>query len=96
MGSAIVDSGRRAAAPIFVEAPDPLGAALGWASIIPIVCLGFACFIIGALLMGNRPEILNELGDWQTGKVKPYVLSAFGVTALFGAIGYFVSNAMKK
>lgn len=96
VGPAIVDTGRRVSAPIYVEAPDPMGAALGVASIVPIVCLGFACFIIGALLLGYRPEILNDLGDWQNGKVKTYIFAATGATLLFGAVGYFVSSAMKK
>ena len=96
VGPAIVDTGRRASAPIFVEAADPMGAALGIASIVPIVCLGFACFILGALLLGYRPDILNELGDWQNGKVKTYIFAASGLTLLFGAVGYFVSSAMKK
>ncbi|MGA2497040.1 MAG: hypothetical protein ABSH20_04835 [Tepidisphaeraceae bacterium] len=96
VGPAIVDTGRRVSAPIYVEASDPLGAALGIASIVPIVCLGFACFVLGALLLGYRPEILNDLGDWQNGKVKTYIFAAAGLTLLFGAIGYFVSSAMKK
>ncbi|MFI5378681.1 MAG: hypothetical protein ACHRHE_05250 [Tepidisphaerales bacterium] len=96
VGPAIVDTGRRASAPIYVEAPDPMGAALGIASIIPIACLGFACVVLGALLLNYRPDILNDLGDWQNGKVKTYLFAAVGVTLLFGAIGYFVSSAMKK
>jgi hypothetical protein len=49
------------AAPIYVEAPDPLGSALGWAALAVAGILVFAGFILAGALRGMRPEILDKL-----------------------------------
>jgi hypothetical protein len=49
------------AAPIYVEAADPLGSALGWASLAVAGILVFAGFILAGALRGLRPEILDKL-----------------------------------
>jgi len=82
---------RQAAAPVYVEAPDPLGTALGAASLVAAAVLCFGGFILAAVLLGYRPDILNNLQWEKDGKM--YLAGAFGVSAVVAAIGYIVGKA---
>jgi hypothetical protein len=92
---AVIDTRPRAAAPVYVEAPDPLGSALGIACVVPIICLGFAAYIIFGAMLGYRPDILNKL-RYPDGQLILYAAGALVATVLVLVGGYFVANAGRK
>ena len=49
------------AAPIYVEAADPMASALAGASLAVVIVLIFGGFILAAAMLGYRPEILDKL-----------------------------------
>src|SRR3954469_11607458 len=49
------------AAPIYVEAADPWGSSLGWASLAVAAVLIFGGYILAGALRGLRPEIMDKL-----------------------------------
>lgn len=85
---------RVAGAPVYVEAPDPLGTALGAASLVAAAVLCFGGFILAAVLLGYRPDILNNLQWEKDGKM--YLGAAFGAAAVVAFVGYIVGKAGSK
>jgi len=51
------------AAPIYVEAADPMASALAGMSLAVVIVLVFGGFILAAALLGYRPEILDKLSS---------------------------------
>jgi hypothetical protein len=95
-GPAVIETrGRAVASQVFIEAPDPVGVAMGAACIVPCVCLGFAGFVIFASTMGYRPEIMDKL-VYPGGQLLIYAAAAFVATIVFGMVGYFVAGATQK
>lgn len=93
-----VDRSARAslAAPIYVEAADPLAVGLGAAALVAAAVVCFGAFILGATLMDFRPEILDTL-KWETpGNGKMYMIVAAGVTMVVGVVGFVVGKAGSK
>ena len=72
------------AAPIYVEAADPLASALGGAALAVAGILVFAGFILASALKGARPEILDKLST--DGLMWGGI--AIGVTLAFAAGGF--------
>jgi hypothetical protein len=97
-GAAVIDSRSRTAAPTYIEAPDPVGVGLGLACIVPTFCACFACFVIGAALIGYRPGILDALryGGSQGGQLLYYAVGAVIATAGVWAAGYFLAKAARQ
>lgn len=82
------------AAPIYVEAADPLAHALGWAALVVSAILVFCGFILTAALMGYRPDIVKEMAWEASGKM--YLMLAAGVTLVFGVIGFVIGKMSSK
>jgi hypothetical protein len=49
------------AAPIYIEAADPMASALAGASLAVVIVLIFGGFILAATMLGYRPEIMDKL-----------------------------------
>ena len=87
---------RSAGPTIYVEAPDPLASALGGAALAVTGILIFAGFILGAVLSGYRPEIMDSLRlEGTDAKGMMYLAVAIGLTVIFGIVG-FVMGKMAK
>jgi len=80
------------AAPIYVEAPDPLGSSIGWASLAVAGILVFAGFILAGALRGMRPEIMDKL---QTDGLM-WGGIAVGVVLAFAAGGFVAGKMSAK
>jgi hypothetical protein len=81
-------------APIYIEAADPQASALGAMSLAVVAVLIFGAFILGAALMGYRPEVLDRLDLRADGKM--WMALAAGVTLVAGAIGFVVGKMGAK
>lgn len=86
------------AAPIYVEAADPLATGLGVAALAAAVIVCFGAFILAATVMDYRPEILNtlELDPDRGGSGKMYLIGAVAFTLVAGAVGFIVGKATNK
>lgn len=85
------------AAPIYVEAADPVGEALGWAGLGASLIVLFGAFVLTAVLLGYRPEILDSLRLNHTdSQFVMYALLAVGVVVILSIIGYVVGKATSK
>jgi hypothetical protein len=89
-----VERGARAtlAAPIFIEAADPWAVALGAASLATTGILLFAGFVLGAALLGYRPEILTTINQSQM----MWLGIALGVQVIALGAGFFVGKSGAK
>jgi hypothetical protein len=76
------------AAPIYVEAADPWSTALGAASIVVVAVLIFGGFILGAVMLNHRPDILNKL--------KSDLMIWAGAAAGLTLIVFFIGLVMGK
>lgn len=87
---------RPSAPPIYVEAADPFASALGGAALAVTGILVFAGFILGAVLSGYRPEILDSLRlDGPDAKGMMYLAVAIGLTVILGIVGFVVGKMAK-
>ena len=95
LGVAAVDQGARAALaePMYVQGPDAVATALGFAALAAAIVVCFGGFVLAATVMKFRPSILNYLRSEASGMM--YLLVAVGVTAIFGIAGYFVGKTAK-
>jgi len=95
LGVAAVDQGARAALaePMYVQGPDAVATALGFAALAAAIVVCFGGFVLTATVMKFRPSILNDLRSEASGMM--YLLVAVGVTAIFGIAGYFVGKTAK-
>lgn len=89
-----VERGARAtlAAPIFIEAADPWAVALGAASLATTGILLFAGFILGAAILGYKPEILTTINQSQM----MWLGIALGVQVIALGAGFFVGKSGAK
>jgi hypothetical protein len=79
---------------IYVEEADAVGAALGAASLVAALVVCFGAFVLGAVLLGYRPDILNDL-QWEK-NLKLYLLGAVAATALVFLVGFFLGRPGKQ
>jgi len=96
LGTAVAgDRGARAALaePMYVQGPDAMGTALGFAAAAATIVLCFGGFILAAAVMGFRPSILDDLRRETSGMM--YVAIAVGITVIFTVAGFFVGKTAK-
>jgi len=79
------------AAPIYVEAADPMASALAGASLAVVIVLVFGGFILAAAMLGYRPEILDKL------KTDGMMMGGITVVAtiIFAAVGFVLGKMAK-
>jgi hypothetical protein len=79
------------AAPIYVEAADPMASALAGASLAVVIVLVFGGFILAASMLGYRPEILDKL------KTDGMMMGGITVVAtiIFAAVGFVLGKMAK-
>lgn len=89
---ATIDRGARAtlAAPIYVEAADPVASALGAAAVVPVIVMLFGAFVLISAVMGYRPDLLNTLRISESFYM--YSLAAAVVTGIAAGAGFFIGK----
>ncbi len=96
LGTAVAaDRGARAALaePLYVQGPDAMGTALGFAAAAASIILCFGGFILIASVLGFRPSILDDLRQENSGLM--YLGIAVGATVIFTVAGFFVGKTAK-
>ncbi len=92
------DMGARAslAAPIYIEAADPMATALGALALgsAVVVCIGL--FLLGNVILGYRPDMLGQLAMKTGTNWKMYMGIGVGIPIIFFIVGLLIGKSGRK